>query len=55
LEVRARAELRPDPVYAFADRIGAKYGDANLREMNGPGQTRVEVTFAPVKVNTFGR
>ncbi|HEY7035736.1 MAG TPA: PPOX class F420-dependent oxidoreductase [Thermomicrobiales bacterium] len=54
LEIRARAEIRPDPDYAFADKIGAKYGGANLREMDGPGETRVEVTFVPVKVNTFG-
>jgi PPOX class probable F420-dependent enzyme len=54
LEIRARAEVRPDPDYAFADKIGAKYGGANAREMDGPGESRVEVVFVPVKVNTFG-
>jgi PPOX class probable F420-dependent enzyme len=54
LEIRARAEVRPDPDYAFADKIGAKYGGANLREMDGPGEDRVEVVFVPVKLNTFG-
>ena len=54
LEIRARANVEPDPDYAFADQVGAKYGGANLREMDQPGQTRVVVSFAPVKVNTFG-
>jgi PPOX class probable F420-dependent enzyme len=53
LEIRARAEIAPDPDYAFADRIGAKYG-ADLRENDQPGDERVVVTFTPVKVNTFG-
>jgi PPOX class probable F420-dependent enzyme len=54
LEIRARAELRPDPDYAFADKIGAKYGGADLRANDRPGEARVEVAFVPVKVNTFG-
>jgi PPOX class probable F420-dependent enzyme len=54
LEIRARAEVTPDPDYAFADRIGAKYGGADLRANDRPGEERVVVTFAPVKVNTFG-
>ena len=54
LEIRARADVQPDPDYAFADQVGAKYGGANLREMDQPGQTRVVVSFAPVKVNTYG-
>jgi PPOX class probable F420-dependent enzyme len=54
LEIRAVATVTPDPDYAFADKIGAKYGGANLREMDAPGQSRVVVSFEPVKVNTFG-
>jgi PPOX class probable F420-dependent enzyme len=54
LEIRARAEIEPDPDYVFADRVGAKYGGADPRTMDQPGETRVAVTFVPVKVNTFG-
>jgi PPOX class probable F420-dependent enzyme len=53
LEIRARAEITPDPSYAFADRIGAKYG-ADIRANDRPGDTRVAIVFEPVKVNTFG-
>jgi hypothetical protein len=54
LEIRARAEIEPDPDYVFADRVGAKYGGADVRTMDQPDETRVVVTFVPVKVNTFG-
>jgi PPOX class probable F420-dependent enzyme len=54
LEIRSRAKVEPDPDYAFADRIGAKYGGADLRQNDGPGASRVVVSFVPVKVNTFG-
>jgi|SRR5215207_2421582 len=54
LEIRALATVTPDPDYEFADKVGAKYDGANLREMDAPGQSRVVVSFAPVKVNTFG-
>jgi PPOX class probable F420-dependent enzyme len=54
LEIRARAEIEPDPDYVFADRVGAKYGGADVRTMDQPGETRVAITFVPVKVNTFG-
>jgi PPOX class probable F420-dependent enzyme len=54
LEIRARAEIEPDPDYVFADRIGAKYGGADLRTMDQPGETRVAITFVPVKFNSFG-
>lgn len=53
LEIRAIASVDPDPDYVFAAEIGAKYS-ANLREMDPPGESRVVVTFDPVKVNTFG-
>ncbi len=54
LEVRARAVVEPDPDYAFADRLGAKYGGTDLRNMDRGGGERMVATFAPVKVNTFG-
>jgi PPOX class probable F420-dependent enzyme len=54
LEIRTRAEIEPDPDYVLADRVGAKYGGADVRTMDQPGETRVAITFVPVKVNTFG-
>ena len=54
LEIRAQATLKPDPDYDFADRFAAKYGGADLRAMDQPGEERVVVSFTPVKVNTFG-
>jgi len=54
LEIRARAEITPDPDYVFADKLGAKYGGANLRTMDRPGESRVIVTLQPVKINTNG-
>jgi PPOX class probable F420-dependent enzyme len=55
LEIRGRAEITPDPEYAFADELGAKYGNADLRQRDQPGQTRVVVTLQPLKVNTWGQ
>ena len=54
LEIRARAGIEPDPGYVLADRVGGKYGGADVRTMDQPGETRVAITFVPVKVNTFG-
>jgi PPOX class probable F420-dependent enzyme len=54
LEIRAQAKIEADPDYVFADRVGAKYGAADVRTMDQPGETRVVVTFVPVKFNTFG-
>ena len=50
LEIRGDAEILPDGDYEFADRLGAKYG-ADVRTMDGPGETRVVVTVRPVRVN----
>lgn len=50
LELRGDAELAPDPDYAFADRVGAKY-HADLRNNDGPGESRVVVTIKPAKIN----
>jgi PPOX class probable F420-dependent enzyme len=49
LEVRARAELASDADYAFADKVGQKYG-ADLRRMDRPGESRVNVTLHPVRI-----
>lgn len=50
LEIRARAEISPDKDYAFADKLGKKYG-ADLRKIDRPGESRVKVVLRPVKVN----
>ena len=54
VEIRARAELAPDPDYAFAEKLGRKYGGADLRSRDQAGESRVVVTLHPVKVNTWG-
>lgn len=53
LEIRARAQIEPDPDYVFADQLGQKY-HADLRQNDKPGERRVVVTLHPVKVNTWG-
>jgi PPOX class probable F420-dependent enzyme len=51
LELRGDAEVTPDDDYSFADRLAAKYGEGvDLRQMDGPGQTRVVVTVRPVRI-----
>ncbi len=50
LEVRGTAELEPDDDYAFASKVGAKYGGADLSEHDGPGEGRVIVTIRPTNV-----
>jgi PPOX class probable F420-dependent enzyme len=54
LEVRARAEMTPDLDYAFAKKLGAKYGGVDLSTSDRPGETRVVVSLQPIKVNTWG-
>ena len=54
LEVRARAEISPDPDGAFALKLGQKYGGVDVRINDRPGETRVVVTLHPVKMNTWG-
>ena len=53
IEIRARAEMQPDPDYEMAGLIGARYG-TNLRTLDQPGESRVAVRFTPVKINTWG-
>ncbi|HEX4483218.1 MAG TPA: PPOX class F420-dependent oxidoreductase [Solirubrobacteraceae bacterium] len=50
LDVRGLARIEPDEDYAFADRVGAKYGGSDLREHDGPGEARVVVTIDPENV-----
>ena len=50
LEVRGRARVEPDLDYAFADKVGAKYGGADLRAHDGPGEQGVVVTIEPDRV-----
>lgn len=53
LEIRGTVDIESDPDYAFADRVGKKYG-ANLRDMDKPGESRAMVTVNPEKVHSFG-
>ena len=50
LEIRGDAEISSDDDHSFAARLGAKY-HANLRDHDGPGQSRVKVIIRPVRVN----
>jgi PPOX class probable F420-dependent enzyme len=50
VDIRGRARIEPDDDYAFARKLGAKYGGADLREHDGPGESRVIVTFEPDKI-----
>ena len=54
LELRGDAEITPDDDYSFADKLGAKYGGADLRERDKPGDTRVVVTINHVRVVAWG-
>ena len=54
LEIRAWTEIMPDTDYAFAKKLGAKYGGVDLSTNDRPGETRVVVSLQPIKVNTWG-
>ena len=54
VEVRGDVEVTPDDDYSFADKLGAKYGGADLRERDQPGETRVVVTIKPARVVAWG-
>jgi PPOX class probable F420-dependent enzyme len=49
LEVRGSAQIEADPDYVFANKVGAKY-NADLRQYDGPGETRVVVTLVADRV-----
>ncbi|MCU1363028.1 MAG: class F420-dependent enzyme [Acidimicrobiaceae bacterium] len=50
LEIRGNTEISPDDDYAFARRVGQKYG-ADLKAYDRPGDTRVVVRIVETKVN----
>ncbi|HTR74058.1 MAG TPA: PPOX class F420-dependent oxidoreductase [Solirubrobacterales bacterium] len=50
LDVRGTATVEADDDYEFAEQVGAKYGGADLREHDGPGERRVVVTIEPTNV-----
>ena len=54
LEFRGTARIEDDPDYILAERVGARYGAADLRDMDQPGETRIAVTIVPDKILTFG-
>jgi PPOX class probable F420-dependent enzyme len=53
VELRGDAVVEPDPDYAFADKLAAKYG-MDLRKMDQPGESRVVVTLPAEHVHTWG-
>jgi PPOX class probable F420-dependent enzyme len=53
LELRGDAEISADDDYSFADQLGSKY-DADLRDRDQPGDSRVKVTIRPVRVHAWG-
>jgi PPOX class probable F420-dependent enzyme len=50
VEIRGDADLSPDPDYAFADRVGTKYGGADLRQHDRGDLRRLVVTIRPTRV-----
>jgi PPOX class probable F420-dependent enzyme len=50
VELRGDAEITPDADYAFATKVGAKYG-TDVRAHDHPGESRVVVTVRPTRVN----
>jgi PPOX class probable F420-dependent enzyme len=54
VELRGDAEITSDADYAFATKLGAKYGGADLRERDKPGESRVVVTIKPARIVTWG-
>ena len=53
LEVRGDARIAFDDDYAFADRVGAKYGGLDLRVLDSGHGRRVVVTVEPSRVNAI--
>lgn len=50
VDVRGTAVLEDDDDYEFAAKVGAKYGGADLKEHDGPGDRRVVVTIEPANI-----
>lgn len=53
LEIRGQVDIAPDPDYAFADKVGARYG-ASLKDMDSEDEIRMIFTLKPDKVITYG-
>ncbi len=53
LELRGDVTTEADPDYVFADKVGAKYGGVDLRNMDAAGGSRLVVTLNPVRVNAI--
>jgi PPOX class probable F420-dependent enzyme len=53
IELRGDVEVTLDEDYSFADKVGAKY-NANLRDRDQPGDTRVTVTLKAACVVAWG-
>jgi PPOX class probable F420-dependent enzyme len=51
LEVRGNAKLEPDSDSAFVLKVGQKYGGADFREHDRPGESRMIVTIEPVRIH----
>lgn len=53
LEVRGDASVAADDDYAFASKVGTKYGVPDMRVMDAGGGQRVVVTLTPTRVNAI--
>ena len=53
LEIRGQVDIAPDPDYAFADKVGARYG-ASLKDMDSEDEIRMIFTLKPDNVITYG-
>lgn len=53
VELRGTVTLEPDPDYAFARKVGEKYG-ADMRQIDNPGESRMVVTLDVENVHTHG-
>ncbi len=48
MEIRARAQITPDPDYTFARKLGAKYGGVDFSTRDRPGESRVVVSLQTI-------
>ena len=53
LEVRGTVTVELDEGRVLADKVGEKYG-ADLKDFDGPGETRYAITITPRRVVTNG-
>jgi PPOX class probable F420-dependent enzyme len=51
LEIRGDAITEADDDHAFGAKLGAKYGGADVRDNDGPGESRITVTIEPTRIN----